>query len=688
MLHVAPFLLLSFRNALKFTLAPETAASMGELSILSEILPVAGVPQTISEIVAKSMETLESVTQADRSTFYMVDHANRVVTSLYNAGLREHIQQSFDVGIIGSVAATGEINNVAIAADDHRFYPEIDSKSGYRTKSMLTVPIVDGSGIIVAAVQLLNKRNGVPFGRKDIDCARISGAICACLLNNLLISGRGQQLQKRVDSLTSIVPDLVRNANSADFFNLAVQHLHSIIDCERVTVLLVDEAANVLLPVAFEGTQPLSPVSMEVGVAHYCLTSTNPFFVNDAAKDGRINEKEDRRLDSIESVCLAPIISPAGNGIGVVECVNKEGNDFDESDLSWVSSFGALLSNYVNYRTLAKEVNEGPVALEMDKWISPAERGRFRKPAKVEEFASLNTLTFFAVEECDWNSTFQIVYQGFDGHHLLETFHITNDQLFMLVYRTRRLYSEKVPYHNWAKIIDMFQSLLFQLERGALGSAFTPMELLALFTACLFAFAGHDGMTSEFHTRAKTPIGMLLRHDVLTTNACHNAIRILAKDTCNIFKAIPNSDLPQLWALVLQLIQHVDINTQEKVMSDCVRIQKTFDLNLEKHRHVLLIVLIKAANLTPFVRPFAISMKWQAMMMHECFAVGDAETQRGLELASKHNSREHHNKEQYQIEMITSWAMPLFTIEGELVAPLKCISEGAQDNLIKWRARL
>ncbi len=44
-------------------------------------------------------------------------------------------------GIAGHVALTGEIVNIKDVYNDKRFNPELDKKSGYRTRSMLCVPI-------------------------------------------------------------------------------------------------------------------------------------------------------------------------------------------------------------------------------------------------------------------------------------------------------------------------------------------------------------------------------------------------------------------------------------------------------------------------------------------------------------------------------------------------------------------
>src|SRR6185503_13362718 len=51
---------------------------------------------------------------------------------------------------------------------DPRFNPEVDKRTGYRTRTILCVPIRNKAGKILAALQLLNKQEG-SFNESDAD---------------------------------------------------------------------------------------------------------------------------------------------------------------------------------------------------------------------------------------------------------------------------------------------------------------------------------------------------------------------------------------------------------------------------------------------------------------------------------------------------------------------------------------
>jgi putative ABC transport system ATP-binding protein len=108
--------------------------------------------------------------RADRATLFLVD-AER--GELWSKVAQSGGEKSLDIripitaGIAGKVAATGKSLNIPDAYDEPLFNREVDDRTGYRTRSILCVPIVDRQGRTFAVAQLLNKASGVPFDAAD-----------------------------------------------------------------------------------------------------------------------------------------------------------------------------------------------------------------------------------------------------------------------------------------------------------------------------------------------------------------------------------------------------------------------------------------------------------------------------------------------------------------------------------------
>ena len=107
---------------------------------------------------------------ADRASLFLVDDAKG---ELWSKVARDVGGEIFEIriplgkGIAGAVAASGKTLNIPDAYSDSRFEPAVDRRSGYRTKSILCVPLVDSESRVFGVAQLLNKAGGDPFDSAD-----------------------------------------------------------------------------------------------------------------------------------------------------------------------------------------------------------------------------------------------------------------------------------------------------------------------------------------------------------------------------------------------------------------------------------------------------------------------------------------------------------------------------------------
>ena len=70
----------------------------------------------------------------------------------------DEIRMPVGTGIAGHVAETGEVVNLTDAYVHPEFNPELDAIHGYRTTSMLCVPMEDTKGDRIGVVQVMNKK--------------------------------------------------------------------------------------------------------------------------------------------------------------------------------------------------------------------------------------------------------------------------------------------------------------------------------------------------------------------------------------------------------------------------------------------------------------------------------------------------------------------------------------------------
>jgi len=123
----------------------------------------------LGELLGRILEVAKSQAGAERGTLFLVDDKTEEIWSLIAHGIEQReIRLPLGRGIAGHVAKTGEILNIPDAYSDPRFDRDVDARTGYRTRSLLCLPIRNKRGKIIAALQLLNKQSG-PFAAEDID---------------------------------------------------------------------------------------------------------------------------------------------------------------------------------------------------------------------------------------------------------------------------------------------------------------------------------------------------------------------------------------------------------------------------------------------------------------------------------------------------------------------------------------
>lgn len=112
-------------------------------------------------------ELCSETVAAERCTVYVVQPREHLIRSWAAQRAEGGITLRIGEGLAGQVAATGETINVMDAYADPRFDPSVDQRLGYRTVSMLVVPVWSADGRrVVGVIQALNKRTGV-FERQD-----------------------------------------------------------------------------------------------------------------------------------------------------------------------------------------------------------------------------------------------------------------------------------------------------------------------------------------------------------------------------------------------------------------------------------------------------------------------------------------------------------------------------------------
>ncbi len=141
------------------------------------------------------VNTARKVVDADRCSLFLLDKERGELWSKVAQGVGvKEIRIPISTGIAGAVATSALPVNIPDAYLDDRFNPEVDKRTGYRTRSILCVPMISQSEEVVGVLQALNKIDDAPFTPDDEDLLTALGGQAAAAVNNALLHHEIEQL--------------------------------------------------------------------------------------------------------------------------------------------------------------------------------------------------------------------------------------------------------------------------------------------------------------------------------------------------------------------------------------------------------------------------------------------------------------------------------------------------------------
>jgi len=115
----------------------------------------------LDQLLLLILQKINDAVEADRSTLYLLDERrSELVSRIVQGEEVRSIRLKVGQGIAGHVAHTSRALLVNDPYADPRFNPEWDKSSGYRTRSILAVPMKNHLGKTIGVVQVLNKKSG------------------------------------------------------------------------------------------------------------------------------------------------------------------------------------------------------------------------------------------------------------------------------------------------------------------------------------------------------------------------------------------------------------------------------------------------------------------------------------------------------------------------------------------------
>jgi HD-GYP domain-containing protein (c-di-GMP phosphodiesterase class II) len=170
-----------------------------KLALLLEMTRSLSSERELDAVMKLIADHTSRIMHCDRTSVFLLDTEKDELYALIAQGLDvKELRFSAGRGIAGAVAKSGLGLNVIDAYLDPRFNPQVDKDTGYRTQSILCMPLLDQKGRVLGVIQCLNKKDplsGVAsFDEKDEMVLSAVAAQASVYLDN-------SALRRRMDLL-------------------------------------------------------------------------------------------------------------------------------------------------------------------------------------------------------------------------------------------------------------------------------------------------------------------------------------------------------------------------------------------------------------------------------------------------------------------------------------------------------
>lgn len=173
---------------------------------------------SLEHLLKTVAEEIKKVLDADRCTVFLLDKERNELVSKVALGMgTQELRFPADKGLAGYVAQMGEIINIEDAYKDERFNQDIDKETGYRTKTILCMPIWNMKHEILGVFQVLNKNNDSIFTKEDEEILIAIGSSAGIAIENAkLFESQQLMIDKQKELFKNFVDTLAASIDARD----------------------------------------------------------------------------------------------------------------------------------------------------------------------------------------------------------------------------------------------------------------------------------------------------------------------------------------------------------------------------------------------------------------------------------------------------------------------------------------
>jgi len=342
---------------------------------LREVGLALGTTLDLDQLLELILQKINDAVEADRATLYLLDdRRNELVSRIVQGDEVRAIRLKVGQGIAGHVAQTSKAVLVNDPYEDPRFNPEWDMTSGYRTRSILCVPMKNHLGRTIGVIQVLNKKSGQFSDHDAVVLAALATQAAIAIDNSRLflsVTQKNTELLEIKEQLEHRVRDLKllfdlesamgRATSLEELFTGVLSEALRTSDALAGAFALRDSDTEVAHLYAMRrDDEKLVRTSVRAGAGFTgaAIAEGDVVFTNDARTHAKADPALDQLLGEPCRACIAvPLEGEDGEPMGAIALYNKTTGAFNEEDRALLLLIAANASTAVQLQ-MSREARE------------------------------------------------------------------------------------------------------------------------------------------------------------------------------------------------------------------------------------------------------------------------------------------------------------------------------------------
>uniref|UniRef100_A0A1A8IWE4 Phosphodiesterase n=2 Tax=Nothobranchius kuhntae TaxID=321403 RepID=A0A1A8IWE4_NOTKU len=669
---------------------------------------------------------------ADRYSLFLVgeDSSNRkfLISRLFDVAEGTTLEESssscirleWNKGIVGHVAATGQLLNIRNAYEDSRFNAEVDQITGYKTQSILCLPIKNHRGEVVGVAQAINKKCGEDGAFTEQDEKDFSAYLTfsGIVLHNAQLYETSQLENRRNQVLLDLASLIFEEQQCLEVILRKIAGtILSFMQAQACTVFITDDDSLNSFSGVFhmeyeELGEVLEPPKRDCDVsqinymyAHYVKNTMQPLNIADVTKDQRFpwtSENPDHTSNQIKSVLCTPIRNGKKDKvIGVCQLVNKMDESccsikaFNRNDEQFLEAFaifcGLGIQNTQMYETVERAMAKQEVTLEVLSYHASAteEESQELQVATVPSAQSLRLQDFsFSDFDLSDTETTLATVRMFVDLNLIQTFQMKYTSLCQWVLSVKKNYRKNVAYHNWRHALNTAQCMFALLKSGRFQSNLNDVEILALMIATLCHDLDHRGVNNSYIQRSDHPLAQLYCHSTMEHHHFDQCLMILNSPGNQILSGLSLDEYKVTLKMIERAILATDLALYMKRREEFFELTKNnqFVWEDDHHRDLLRSMLMTACDISAITKPWPVQKRIAELVATEFFEQGDKERRElNIEPIDLMNREKRDKIPSMQVSFIDAICVQLYETLASMSEYCSPLLEGCQKNRQHWK---